>query len=428
MINKIVKLLKENSEVTAYKVIENKSESVELFYVTDKLETNRVTDIKSYSVTVYHDFESFRGSSSFEVSLSHSDEEIVSAISKAVTRSKFAKNKFYELPKASDEALTEIPAPILNYSFKEVACKVADAIFKANVYKQGWINSCEIFVTKSQTTIVNSNGVDLTSTQANLYVEIIPTWAGEKEEVELYEILHTSSINYDEITQKIDEVMLNAKARAEAVQLPKELTNCNVIFQGGETAQFFNFFKSQLDYYNVYMHMNLFNVGDSVNDTTDADPIDITLKPYVEGAASAMSFDNDGCVLTPCHIIENSVCKQKHGNFGYGYYLKEEHPTGTYSNMEVKAGSQSIEEMKKEPHILCVYFSGLQVDGYSGYYGGEVRLGFYFDGEKYTPVTGFSIAGNLHQDKNHFRYSKELQTVRGYRGPKYLLAKNVKII
>ena len=79
MINKIVKLLKENSEVTAYKVIENKSESVELFYVTDKLETNRVTDIKSYSVTVYHDFESFRGSSSFEVSLSHSDEEIVSA-------------------------------------------------------------------------------------------------------------------------------------------------------------------------------------------------------------------------------------------------------------------------------------------------------------------------------------------------------------
>lgn len=87
----------------------------------------------------------------------------------------------------------------------------------------------------------------------------------------------------------------------------------------------------------------------------------------------------------------------------------------------------SYDEMKKEPHILCVYFSSPQLDNYSGYYGGEVRLGFYFDGQKYTPVTGFSISGNIHKDKNKFRFSKEIETNRGYRGPKYIYVKDMTI-
>ncbi|UKI50341.1 MAG: hypothetical protein L6U99_02565 [Clostridium sp.] len=63
----------------------------------------------------------------------------------AVKRAKFVKNKFFELPKL-EEKCVDIPSPISGSSFKDVACKTADAIFKANVYKDGWINSVEIFL------------------------------------------------------------------------------------------------------------------------------------------------------------------------------------------------------------------------------------------------------------------------------------------
>lgn len=431
MINTIIEVLKANKEISAYMISSEKVQSVELFYVTDKLETNRATNIIGHNVTVYHDFDTFRGSSECFISSSCNKEEIEEKIAKAVKRCKNVKNAFYELPSPKDTKVESIPSPISKESFADVACKCADAIFKANVYKEGWINSVEIFVTQTEKRLINSNGIDVSSIIAKIYIELIPTWKGEHEEVELYQDYTTSQMDYDAITKMVEETMLYAKARAEALKLPMDLKKCNVILKAAEASMIFGFFKSQLNYSDVFMKMNLFNIGDSVNDISTADPIDITLKTYVEGSASASSFDGSGVVLEPCHIIENSVCKSLHGSSRFGYYLKEKNPTGVFSNMEVKPGSMSYEDMKKEPHILCVYFSAPQVDGFSGYYGGEVRLGFYFDGKNYTPVTGFSVTGNLHEDKNYFRFSKEVETVstgRGaYRGPKYLMVKDMTI-
>ena len=84
--------------------------------------------------------------------------------------------------------------------------------------------------------------------------------------------------------------------------------------------------------------------------------------------------------------------------------------------------------MKDEPYIRCVRFSGMQLDPHSGYIGGEVRLAFYYDGEKEIPVTGFSIAGNMHELKGDFVYSKETQTISKFHGPKYLEIKGMNIL
>ena len=43
---KIVKVLKETKGVSDYRIVETKTESCELFYVLDKLETNRATNIE----------------------------------------------------------------------------------------------------------------------------------------------------------------------------------------------------------------------------------------------------------------------------------------------------------------------------------------------------------------------------------------------
>lgn len=427
MIQNIVSLLRENKAVHGYKIVKTKKRSVELFYVTDKLETNRATDTVNYEITVYHDFENYKGYSTFCVNPSFSDEDIRTKIREACTRCLFVKNEYYPLPEPSLEAPMEIPGFTTSETFEEIACRCADAVFKANVYQEGWINSCEFFITETKNRVVNSNGIDLSSTHANIFIELIPTWQGPHEEVELYQNISTSSVDYDAITRKVEETMRFAQARANAKKLPADLKKCAVILPSEEISMMMNFYANQLSYANVFMKMNLLNVGDTLTDGADGDIIDITMKPYVEGASKASSFDDDGIVLKPCHIIEDGVCKCLHGSNRFGYYLGEKNPTGLFTNMEVKGGTISFEEMKKEPYLYCVYFSAPQLDGYSGYYGGEVRLGFYFDGTETYPVSGFSIAGNLHEDKNHFRFSKELETNQGYRGPKYLYIPNVTI-
>lgn len=46
-------MLKETKGVSDYRIVETKTESCELFYVLDKLETNRATNIEETVVTIY---------------------------------------------------------------------------------------------------------------------------------------------------------------------------------------------------------------------------------------------------------------------------------------------------------------------------------------------------------------------------------------
>jgi predicted Zn-dependent protease len=97
--------------------------------------------------------------------------------------------------------------------------------------------------------------------------------------------------------------------------------------------------------------------------------------------------------------------------------------------MKVKCGTTSESELKKEPYIECLKFSGMQMDSFSGFFGGEVRLGIYFDGEKTYPVTGFSISGNIKEKRAVLTLSKEeVSTASGYEGPKYILVPGMDIM
>jgi PmbA protein len=72
--------------------------------------------------------------------------------------------------------------------------------------------------------------------------------------------------------------------------------------------------------------------------------------------------------------------------------------------------------------------SGLQVDIYNDYIGGEVRLGYYFDGEKEIPVTGISISGKLSVALANMRLSSESITYESYNGPKCAIFEGIEIV
>ena len=72
--------------------------------------------------------------------------------------------------------------------------------------------------------------------------------------------------------------------------------------------------------------------------------------------------------------------------------------------------------------------SGLQVDVYNDYIGGEVRLAYYFDGKEKHPVTGISISGKLSDALRSMRLSERVESVGRYRGPAYALFEGIEIV
>ena len=71
--------------------------------------------------------------------------------------------------------------------------------------------------------------------------------------------------------------------------------------------------------------------------------------------------------------------------------------------------------------------SGLQVDFYADYIGGEIRLAYWHDGKKIVPVTGISFSGSAAEALNSIRLSNEITTQDRYTGPRKAILEGMKI-
>ena len=144
--------------------------------------------------------------------------------------------------------------------------------------------------------------------------------------------------------------------------------------------------------------------------------IGITMVGQAEGSIRSSRFDNDGLSLGSIRIVENGKAAAYYGSNRFGQYLGEA-PTGEMRCLIADAGAVSADTFATGNYLEVVSMSGLQVDFYNDYIGGEVRLAYYHDGEKTIPVTGVSISGKLSQVLENIRFSSEVAVHGGYTGP-----------
>ena len=71
--------------------------------------------------------------------------------------------------------------------------------------------------------------------------------------------------------------------------------------------------------------------------------------------------------------------------------------------------------------------SGLQVDFYSDYIGGEVRLALWHEGDVVRPVTGISVAGKLSEVLGGIRLACNTVTEGSYHGPEKAIFEGMQI-
>ena len=424
MINKVIDILKNTSGISDWKVNAVRTESTELFFVHKNLETVRSTDTNELKVTVYVAHDEKLGEATFSVYASYDEATIIEEIEKAKKKANIIGNQAYSIPE-NEVGEYVSKSNFAEYKPHELASLISKACFEADKVEGGSINALEIFVYKDVVSVKNSRGIDKTQVKYRAMVEAIPTFNGA-ESVELYEQYNFTEFDHALVVEEISKKMHEVKDRYEA-KAPEGKLACPVVLDAPELEQLIGNFIGSLNFSSVYQHSNAFNVGDDIQKDASGDRLTVTMCAQMTGRVRSSAFDSDGVTLIDRKIIEGGKATALWGGTRFAQYLREV-PTGNLGCISVECGTLTDEQKTSAPYFRCASMSGLQVDIYNDYIGGEVRLGYYFDGEKEVPVTGISISGKLSGALANMHLSNEAVTYEDYNGPKYALFEGIEIV
>ena len=407
----IIEALNADARVSGYKINIHQKESYELFFVKGKLETLRRTNTCDKEVTVYADHGEYKGDAQFYVYPSTTLEQLKALITEAVDKALLIENQAYTLP-AGGTGDYVVPSNFADYAPADLAAKIAQGVFGANDMEHASLNSVEIFVNKHTETVCNSCGLLKTQLRYDAMVEAIPTYNGEKQSVELYEQYNFGTLDEAALHREISEKMAQVKARYEAVT-PDFSLEGPCVLHAQELENLFRSIAGNLNNASVYSHTNLFRKGDAIQKNRTGDPIGITMAAEAPGSVRSAKFDSDGLSLGSIRLVEDGKAVNYYGSNRFAQYLGEV-PTGNLPCCLVDPGTAKTPEGS---WLEVLSMSGLQVDFYNDYIGGEVRLAYYHTAGKVIPVTGISISGKLSQVLAGIRLSGDVTTFGGYYGP-----------
>ena len=420
---KIIEHLKNDPQVSDYKVNAHRKESYELFFVKGKLETVRCTDNTDKEVTVYVRHGEFMGDSTFFVYTSTTEQQLKELIGEAVQKALLINNPAYTLPEGQTGTY-EVKSNISEEEMTDVARQVAEAVFEANSRENCALNSVEVFINRHTEQVMNSRGLDKKQVRYDAMLETIPTYNGSDRSVELYHQYNFGAMDQGRIKQEILQKLMEVQGRYEA-QTPEKLCTDQVLLNIQEVATLYMEYAYDLNYGSVYSHSNLFKKGEAIQKEPAGDLLGVTMAGQAEGCVRSAQFDSDGMALGSVRLIDQGKALNYFGSNRYGQYLNEQ-PTGMLSCLCADAGTLDETQLQEE-YLEVVSMSGLQVDLYNDYIGGEVRLAYLHSQGEVTPVTGISISGTLSQVMESIRFSKNTGIYNGYVGPEKALLSNMKI-
>lgn len=415
MRDRILSALKE-SGVESYQITETREESAELFFIRKDLDMQRLKDVRQASVTVYRDFmegdKRMLGSATVQVQDSFTGEQMVGMFRDALYAAGFVKNPYYELyagkgngPEGHSQersgCLADIPLP-------DMAHRFAGALFEEDRESDVFLNSADIFATRTSCHILNSNGVDVSYCKGRIQGEFVAQCVAGQD-VETYQDFSYDDMDTEALRKKVRETLKMTRARAQAVSAPPA-GEYRVILSGAYVKDIFDYYVERSNGYMIYPKYSSFRAGcDVQGDDVQKDRINLTLK-------STVPYSAEGIPMMDRELVRDGKLLLVHGSNRFAYYLNLE-PTGNYDGFRAPAGSVTLEEMRREPYLEVVNFSDFQMDTFSGHFGGEIRLAFLYDGEKRIPVTGGSVNGSILEAQKGLVFSKETQIEKSFEGP-----------
>ncbi len=420
MTDKIIEILKASS-ADGFEITDTVTLGYEFYFIKHKLDQNRVRDVEHINVKVYKKLDDgeMLGSASGEIYPTLSEEEIKDEIDKLIGRAENVKNPFYELNKPGDfEASKES-----NVDVSKIAENFVAAMKELPETDTEYINSYEIFAEKNKRRFVNSEGIDITFEYPSSMVEVVVNAKDNDHEIELYRMNKAGTCDKENLKKDISEVLKYGKDKLIAKPTPK-LSKAAVVFPTSDAVQIYSWFVEKCNAGFIYSKYSDWEIGKDVAPKAKGDKVTLKSVRNLPNSSRNFDVDEEGAAIYDMTVLENNVPQTFFGGRRFRYYLNIKDSYLAY-NFDVTGGSKTAEEIRSGKYLEIVEFSDFEVDSISGDIAGEIRLGYYHDGDKVTPVSGGSISGCMENFINEMYMSKERRQYDNFNIPALTRLENV---
>ena len=223
--------------------------------------------------------------------------------------------------------------------------------------------------------------MDLTKTIHNIEIEAIPSYDGPNDKVELYKNYKYLSYDKNQITEDAKNAIKDVEARYNAKKL-ENVATIDIVLNNHDVEEFFYNAIADYSYSSVYNGSTDKKINDMIN---------------------------------------------YYGSSQFGQYLGLT-PSGNADELQVAKGKKTKEALCKGKYLEIIALSGIQIDVYNDYIGGEIRLAIYHSDNTTYPVSGISFSGSYKKCLNELELSKEVIKISGYNGPKSIKLKSLSIL
>ncbi len=399
--------------ISAWRVRESCEESSELFFVRRMLDQRRATNCRTFTVTVFRDGAGqdgpTRGSADVTLLASDGEPAMREALRGAYTAAGCAANPFYELPDPVSAPFIAKTGDLATLPLEESGARMAEALFAADTREDAFLNSAEVFVTRTTCRITASNGTDVSFSDAKVKGEFV-VQCRAPEDVELHNTFSYGELDVDALRAKAAEALTFAADRAKATRTLPSGTY-DVVLSGNALPAVLSFYAERSSAGMLYAKYSTWKPGDAVQGSDlRGDALDLTL-------FSDVPYDREGVPLRELPLLTGGTLQAVHGSSRFCRYLGVA-PTGDCGGLRCANGELPFEALKRAPCLWAVTFSDFQMDSFTGHFGGEIRLAYLIGADgSVRPVTGGSVNGSLFDVQGDMRFSAERYETSSYDGP-----------
>jgi PmbA protein len=437
MLDTIASVVSALAGVSDWRLTETRRAGAEAFFIKEGLDMTRAVEAVDYRLSVCVDGPSgsgpgagpCRGEASVSIHPSMSKAEVKAAAQRAVFAASKSRNPWYPLPEPGPAQ--ELPAS--GFSGLAPAAwlgELREALYSGQAGHEGTrINSLELFLTRIDTRIRNSRGLDAAWQSWKGYTEYTVESPSREGQVELTDFLAFAEPDYAGLAGVIGRSLDLVADRALARPMPSDL-DLPLLLTGKDAAEVLGYWWRNLNAARVYSKASPFALGSSLHGDAarpgSFDPLEICAESFLPGSPDSSPRDAEGSALEKLSLSSQGVAAALSGPLRHCHYLGLP-PVGDHPLFSVAPGSSSSAQLRSQPHLEVAFFSDFGVDLDSGDFGAEVRLAYVSDGGKSFPVTGGSVAGNLGENAASLRLSRDLGLSGPMRGPEAILLSKVSI-
>ncbi|MBQ9264461.1 MAG: TldD/PmbA family protein [Clostridia bacterium] len=389
------------SGADGWEVTDTATEKWEFYFIRHRLDQNRASQVQKTKVKVYRlsEDQQFLGSATGEIAPTATRAEAEQTVTRLLEQAALVKNPAYTLrapAQAPADAGEQVDVAQVARDFIQVMQELPETETED-------INSYEIFASFVNQRFISSTGIDVTSVYPSSMIEVVVNARKEGHEIELYRNYTSGTCDRQMLKENLAETLRISRDRLHTVPTPA-LGKADLVLSNAAAVDVYDWFISRMSAAMKYQGLSDWEIGQSVCEGEGGSKLTIRAVKHLKNSSRNAAYDAEGAPIRDLTLIDHGVAKNWWGSRQFTQYLKIE-DAFIAGNFDVSGEGEAEEALRTGKYLEVLDFSDFQVDALTGDIAGEIRLGYWHDGEQVQIVSGGSVSGNMRKLSGVLRFS-----------------------